>query len=62
MVNMGDDREVLNLLLFFLISSKFGIIIFLVKFNRTLHYNKKDRPLPILIHYFKKSLLRFIPS
>ena len=30
------------------------------KFNRTLHYNKKDRALPILIHYFQKSLLRFI--
>ena len=60
MVNMGDDREVPNLLLSFFLFFKIWHNHLPSKFNRTLHYNKKERPLPILIHYFQKSLLRFI--
>ena len=60
MVNMGDDREVPNLLLSFFQFFKIWHNHLPSKFNRTPHYNKKDRPLPILIHYFQKSLLRFI--
>ena len=53
MVNMGDDREVRIFSCRFFNSSKFGIIIFLVNLI-VLFIITKERPLPILIHYFQK--------